>query len=103
MTPEEALAALRAGKTLDGETAEAEGHISGDPGEIRPPEPEESGTEIAPEPIDAAMGATMRPCSPCKGTGGFAGGLECRTCNGKGQHSLTLPAKWIYVTRRRDN
>jgi hypothetical protein len=69
--------------------------------EISSPPERKVGTRIVrePEPMDAAVGPHQK-CSPCGGKGGFANGLQCRTCNGKGQHRLTLPAKWIYITRK---
>ena len=57
--------------------------------------------EIAPspEPTDAAVGPGLVRCSPCNGRGGFAGGLQCRTCDGKGEHEPVKPVKWIYIER----
>lgn len=81
ISAKDALEALRAG-----------GRIS--------PETEEMCPLDTPEPMDAGV-AGSQTCSPCGGKGGFAGGLKCRTCNGEGQHSLTLPAKWVYIARRK--
>jgi len=82
-TPEEALAALR-----------AEGRISPETPEIRPLD--------NPEPMDAGV-AGLTTCSPCGGRGGFANGLKCRTCDGEGQHALTVPATWVYTVRRKEH
>ncbi len=57
-------------------------------------------TPALPEETDAAVGSGLVKCSPCDGRGGFAGGLQCRTCNGTGKHEPVEPATWIYAMRR---
>ena len=51
--------------------------------------------EPLPEPAQVAdsVEGENRPCPPCGGRGGFAGGFLCRTCSGTGRIAGS-PKKW---------